>query len=125
MGFLDAYGFDGANIDFQDVLSGDAIGWITIFTLSLNNNNTKNYIFSHSVDIDFFDQIQYPTGDYSLIEKAVGNYINFYNIRYVSPKENFTTYKEIFTMGTLSVKGLVNKGILQNKIIIGKPSIYN
>lgn len=123
--FLDDYGLDGANIDFQDGISGDAIEWLTRFTLSVPVNATRQYIFSHSVDIDYFDQAQYPTGDYSLIEKAVGKNINFYNIRYVSPKANFTNYKEIFTMGTLSVAKLAKRGISLNKIIISKPSLYN
>lgn len=123
--FMDGFGFDGANIDFQEGILGDGIGWITRFTLSLNDKNTKQYIFSHSVDIDLFDQKQYPTGDYTLIEKAVGKYINFYNIRYATPKGNFTNYKEIFAMGTLSVVGLAKKGFPLNKIIIGKPSLHN
>jgi hypothetical protein len=123
--FLDDYGFDGANIDFQDGISGDGIGWLTTFTLSLTANDTKQYIFSHSVDIDFFDQAKYPTGDYSLIEKAVGKYINFYNIRYSSPKANFTSFKELFTMGTLSVTKLAKRGLPLNKIIISKPSLSN
>jgi hypothetical protein len=123
--FLHDYGFDGANIDLQEGISGDGIGWITRFTLSLNGKNAKQYIFSHSVDIDLFDQKQNPTGDYTLIEKAVGKHIHFYNIRYVSLKSSFTNYKEIFSMGTLSVVGLAKRGFPLNKIIIGKPSLHN
>lgn len=126
--FLEDYDLDGANIDFRDVSSfqNGAIEWITKFTLGLNDDKkASKYIFSHSVDIPLFDQSQYPMGDYSLIEKAVGQYIKFYNVRYWSSKSNFTTYKEFFSHGTSSVDALQKRGIPLSKIIIAKPSLYN
>lgn len=98
---------------------------MTKFTLALKSSNNSQYSLSHSVDVSLFNQSQYPMGDYTLIEKAVGQYINFYNIRYSSRESNFTNYKEIFSAGLLSVSGLSQRGIPINKIVVAKPSLYN
>jgi hypothetical protein len=95
LSFIQTYDLDGANIDYQDVSSFQkgGIAWLTQFTLALNSNdNNTQYIFSHSVDASLFDRAKLPMGDYSLIEKAVGQYINFYNVRYSSSTLNFSSY---------------------------------
>jgi hypothetical protein len=85
--------------------------------------NSSKIMVSHSIDVGLLDGGQYPTGDYSFVEKAVGKYIDFYNIRYVTAKSNFTTYEEIFQAGASSVNNLVRKGVPINKIVISKPAI--
>jgi hypothetical protein len=129
LAYIKDYGFDGVNIDFRDVGSFKGKGglsWMTNFMLNIQSSNVDSKIaVSHSIDVGLFDGGQYPTGDYSFIEKAVGRDIDFYNIRYATAKSNFTTYEEIFQSGVNSVNNLVRKGVPINKIIIAKPSTFN
>jgi hypothetical protein len=82
-------------------------------------------IFSHTIQADIFDSVKYLHGDYSIIEKVVGQNIKFYNIKYYNSNSSLSSYKDIFTEGLFSVSNLAQRGIPANKIVIGKPSMYN
>lgn len=129
LSYIKDFGFDGVNIDFRDIVSFKGKGglsWMTNFMLNIQSSNaSSNIIVSHSIDVGLFDGGQYPTGDYSFIEKAVGKGIHFYNVRYVTAKSNFTSYDEIFQTGGSSVNTLIKKGVPTNKIVIAKPSVFN
>ena len=64
------------------------INWLTEFSLGLNQGK-QDFMVTHTFDSRIFDASKYLQGDYSIIEKIAGKNIQFYNVRYHSPKGDF------------------------------------
>ena len=81
--------------------------------------------FSLSINVGLMNQTNYPSINLHLLERTVGRTLKFYVFRYYDNKYGFTSYKDVFQGGDLSVQQLANKGFPINKIVVGKPTIYN
>jgi hypothetical protein len=103
--FVDTYGFDGANLDFRDTQAfqeGKVLPWLTQFLLTLGHKQGRT--LSVTLNASLYNLSAYSTSDPAMIEKAVGDKIDFYALRYYGPTQAFSSYTEIFQEGAVSVE---------------------
>ena len=91
----------------------------------------KEKIISHAPEAPYFDESQYKKGGgYMTVHKEVGSFTDFYTVEYFNQMSlKYDTYETLFEksdpttslLGT-SVGELIQRGIPNHKIVIGKPA---
>ena len=120
---------DGVDINFMDQQAfqkGIAEEWLVKFTTKLRGE-LPTKIISHSPYAHFFDESRFQNGGYVKVNQAVGNLIDFYNVRFYDLGDSYQQYYSLFfisgpktRLGT-SVREITLKGLDLSKIVIGKP----
>ena len=138
---------DGIDFDIENLLSGATandpwpsyIDWLTKSTTAAYNSylSTANKapIITHAPQGPYFGPVggnlwAGSTGGYTAVEKAVGKYINWYNIQFYN--QGGTCYSTTTGLTTnsasdcpvfagTSINEIVSYGIPANKIVVGKP----
>ena len=125
---------DGIDLDWEDTAaftSRTGEDWLIKCTKAARVIlPVGQYILSHAPQAPYFmGTNQYPNGGYLKVHKEVGNLIDFYNVQFYNQgSTTYESYESLFVKAdgwstTTSVKEIMDKGIPEKKIVVGKPAI--
>ncbi|KAI8071412.1 glycoside hydrolase superfamily [Gongronella butleri] len=133
-GIVKKYGFDGADIDWEDnnaMDGGTGEAWLITFQNMLRAElPSGQYLISHAPQAPYFiiNKTQYPNGAYQAVHKAVGSSIDWYNTQFYN--QGSSSYDTCDTLlhtsggafpGT-SLFEIIATGVDSSKLLIGKPA---
>ncbi|ORX58941.1 glycoside hydrolase family 18 protein, partial [Hesseltinella vesiculosa] len=128
------YGFDGADIDWEDnnaMDAGTGEAWLITFQQALRAQLPEGqYLISHAPQAPYFivNKSLYPNGAYQAVHAKVGSTIDWYNTQFYN--QGSSGYDTCTTLlhtsggafpGT-SLFEIIGSGVTSNKLLIGKPA---
>ena len=138
---------DGIDFDIENLTTGSStddpwpayIAWLSTSTIAAYNTyksiTNKVPIITHAPQGPYFGPVGGslwvgPTGGYTGLEKAIGQYISWYNIQFYNQGGTcYTTTTGLTTKSAsdcpvfagTSINEIISYGIPANKIVVGKP----
>jgi hypothetical protein len=128
------YGFDGADIDWEDnnaMDGGTGEQWLITFQNALRAElPSGQYLISHAPQAPYFivNKAQYPNGAYQTVHKQVGSSIDWYNTQFYNQgSSGYDTCTTLLTQSGGAFPGtslfeIINSGVTSSKLLIGKPA---
>jgi hypothetical protein len=128
------YGFDGADIDWEDnnaMDAGTGEQWLITFQNALRAELPEGqYLISHAPQAPYFiiDKTQYPNGAYQTVNTQVGSSIDWYNTQFYNQgSSSYDTCTLLLTQSGGAFPGtslfeIINTGVSSSKLLIGKPA---
>ncbi|CAO3662453.1 unnamed protein product [Umbelopsis vinacea] len=128
------YGFDGADIDWEDNTAmdgGTGEQWLITFQNALRAElPSGQYLISHAPQAPYFivNKAQYPNGAYQTVHKQVGSSIDWYNTQFYNQgSSGYDTCTTLLTQSGGAFPGtslfeIINSGVDSSKLLIGKPA---
>lgn len=77
-------GFDGVDVDYEDVRaleSGTAVDWLVLFHNTLRQLLPAGYLITHAPVAPWFVSSKYMGGGYSGLHKRIGDTVDWYNVQ--------------------------------------------
>lgn len=131
--FVQQYGLDGADIDYEDfnavnAQDGSAENWLATFTQALRAQLPEGqYIITHAPVAPWFSPI-YASGAYLEVDQTVGSLIDWYNVQFYNQgTSEYTTCIGLLstsssTWPSTALFQIAASGVPLNKLVIGKPA---
>ncbi|KAJ2958604.1 hypothetical protein NQZ79_g5772 [Umbelopsis isabellina] len=128
------YGFDGADIDWEDnnaMDAGTGEAWLITFQNALRAELPEGqYLVSHAPQAPYFiiDTAQYPNGAYQKVNSEVGSSIDWYNTQFYNQgSSSYDTCTLLLTASGGAFPGtslfeIINTGVSASKLLVGKPA---
>ena len=102
--------------------NGSGIPWLTVFLLTLGRKINRTVFLT--LDAGLYDLRRYPMSNPVPIEIAIGSRVDYFVVNY-HKEEEYRRYSEVFGEGEVGVKGLVSRGMKNEKIVVGKSADFN
>ena len=130
--FVKENDLDGIDLDWEDnaaMENGTGEQWLIDCVKAIRKIlPVGEYLLTHAPQAPYFiGKPRYPNGAYVTVHQEVGHLIDWYNIQFYNQgSSGYNSYEELFIESTGSfpgtaVKNIIEKGVPQEKVVIGKP----
>ncbi|KAI5999385.1 glycoside hydrolase family 18 protein [Pisolithus orientalis] len=131
--FVQEYGLDGVDVDYEDfnamnAQDGSAENWLSTFTQALRAQLPEGqYIITHAPVAPWFSPV-YASGAYLKVDQTVGSLIDWYNVQFYNQgTSEYTTCTGLLetsssTWPSTALFQIAASGVSLDKLVIGKPA---